>query len=220
MFVSSIKRFSDLSTHNLFELGERSKDNNYRILYEKIKSPSDRFLYGLEAFILTLTGIGLAFSFVRKRWEVALYGKITHYVNEESLPKIIQRTNAFTQDFFNQEINSLIYDESTLKDLLRFDGIDLNCNNATGLNPLHLAVNNNQLNIFHLLLDRKVNINARSGDNWTALHVATSKGNVEAIKLLLSNGADVKEKDAKGSTALHLAEIKGNQEVIDMLINQ
>jgi ankyrin repeat protein len=225
MFTSGVESFKDLSKTNLFEIDERIDKKidgkAYRILYEKMKSPKDRFLHGLGAFILTLTGVGFAFHFVRQRWQSALYGKITHYVDEESLPEIIKKTEACTQEFFTQEIEKAIgtSDGNTLQDLLRFE-MNLNCNNAEGLNPLHLAVLSNQPDIVQLLLDRKVNIEARSEEGLTALYLAAMCNNQQIVNLLIQKGADVNAKDTKGCTPLIEVAFADKQGIVELLIQK
>lgn len=70
--------------------------------------------------------------------------------------------------------------------------------------PLHIAVNNNQLEAVKFLLSCRANPNARDCHQKTPLMLAASKMDIEAARLLIAAGCDVDSQDDQGMCALHL----------------
>jgi ankyrin repeat protein len=85
------------------------------------------------------------------------------------------------------------------------------------VNMLITAVNNNDIGIVKLLIDKKADVNWKDGFNTTALMYAASKGNREIVKLLLENDADVNATDGQGNTVLSAAKESKNEEVIRII---
>jgi ankyrin repeat protein len=66
---------------------------------------------------------------------------------------------------------------------------------------LHRVVEEEQIEIIRLLLDRNVEINSLDADGNTPLHLAGKIKNKEIISLLLNNGADTQYKNNFGEVA-------------------
>jgi hypothetical protein len=104
------------------------------------------------------------------------------------------------------------------------EGADVNAKDGYGSIPLHFAVEQGNLDVARLLLDRGANVNAKSGaplagpiTGRTPLHIAVAQGNFEITRLLLDRGADINAKDGRGSTPLSLATGGGNGKIIRLL---
>ena len=70
--------------------------------------------------------------------------------------------------------------------------------------PLHVALENGNVTVARLLLERGADINAKHKEN-TALHRAIEKRDYEVAQLLVAEGADVAAHNLRGITPLHLA---------------
>jgi uncharacterized protein len=84
-------------------------------------------------------------------------------------------------------------------------------------NMLITAINNNNLEITKLLINKKADVNWKDGFNTTALMYAASKGNKEIVLFLLESGADVRATDGQGNTVLTAAKESKNEEVIKLI---
>lgn len=81
--------------------------------------------------------------------------------------------------------------------------------------PLHLAVNQGNVELVKALLDQNVDVNRVTFYGDTALINAAYTKNVAIIKLLLKKGADVNLKNNEGQTVMHFA----TSEIIPLLLN-
>ena len=70
--------------------------------------------------------------------------------------------------------------------------------------PLHVALENGNMIVARLLLERGADINAKHKES-TALHRAIEKGDYEVAQLLVDEGADTAAHNLRGITPLHLA---------------
>lgn len=84
---------------------------------------------------------------------------------------------------------------------------------------LHIAAQDNQIEIIKRLLKNGANPNARNELDQTPLLLAALNGHEEAAKLLLANGAEVNAQDYSGLTALHLSAQYGHVKVMDQLFD-
>ncbi|XP_018321808.1 GA-binding protein subunit beta-1 [Agrilus planipennis] len=87
-----------------------------------------------------------------------------------------------------------------------------------GTSPLHLAAQNNHLDVCCLLLRAGISKDARTKVDRTPLHMAAYKGHYEIVECLLTNGAEVNCKDLLGMTPLHWAVQNAHIEVVSLLI--
>jgi uncharacterized protein len=71
---------------------------------------------------------------------------------------------------------------------------------------LHVAVQQNQLELTQALIGDGAGVNALTDDHLTPLHMAAQNGNVTISRLLLEHGAEINALDLKGWTPLDRAE--------------
>jgi ankyrin repeat protein len=87
--------------------------------------------------------------------------------------------------------------------------------------PLHLACQNNNIEIVHELIKYGALVNGKQFRNVpSCLWVACYRGHTELVKILLSYGADKNFKDIKKKTPLDIAKDKGYTEIIEILSKQ
>jgi len=91
-------------------------------------------------------------------------------------------------------------------------------NNVAYCNPLHDAIDDQEIVIVGQLIAQGVDINAIDDDGYSPLMHCVWVDNSEITELLLKKGADIKVKDADGSTALELAAESGSRSVVDVLL--
>ena len=99
-------------------------------------------------------------------------------------------------------------------------GADVNCLDEHGSNSLHIATQNNCIEIVEALIAAKININALTPDGWTAMHFAAVRGYEEIAKMLIEAGIDVRVAGLRYKrTALHYAADQGRSNVVYLLLN-
>lgn len=92
------------------------------------------------------------------------------------------------------------------------------------ITPLHLAVQEKQLNVIRLLIENKVNINARTKKdlgfpgNETPLYWAVEFRFPEIVRLLLENGANPNLKSSIGTSPLSVAAGVGDESIVKLLL--
>lgn len=118
--------------------------------------------------------------------------------------------------FFNEILFNNI---ESIKNFLK-KGVDVNTKNHNGFTPLHIAVQNEQIDIVQLLVDLKADVNIKSSQGSTALHYAVEIGNNDIVKILL-NGENccVNATSIDGTTPLHIAAKKGSIRIVEDLLN-
>jgi len=94
----------------------------------------------------------------------------------------------------------------------------VNATNNRGKTALHLAAENNRLNIVRILLDHEALVHARSDGGWTALHNAADKGHKHIASLLLKYNASINARTSSGMTALHWCARNGHIEMVKLLL--
>jgi uncharacterized protein len=86
---------------------------------------------------------------------------------------------------------------------------------------LAMAVQNNDLETLHLLVQSGVAVNATTPDRAaTVLMMAVRTGIPELVKFLLENGADVNITNRDGETALFFAVYHGRADLVNMLLDK
>jgi|GEM_PF-6764247 len=88
--------------------------------------------------------------------------------------------------------------------------IDVNCQDKCNNTPLYVAVENGNLSIAKLLIEKGAKVNAQDIDLLTPLHEASRKANIEIMQLLIEKGADINCKDCDQETPLHYAAAVNN----------
>ena len=97
-----------------------------------------------------------------------------------------------------------------LAKMLIQNGANVNAVNQNSLTPLHLAVNDDEIDVAKILIENGANIELQDNEGLTPFHQAYSKNDSEFAKLLIQNGANIDAIDVEGDTALHYA-VDNNQ---------
>ena len=103
-------------------------------------------------------------------------------------------------------------------DLAGFLPHDANQTDETGMSPLHLAVDMEQIEAVRALLAAGAKTDAVDAQRSTPLHYAALLGSDELVTLLLSHGAEALAKDEDGKTASTLARGEGHSALADRLL--
>lgn len=88
-----------------------------------------------------------------------------------------------------------------------------------GNSPLHVAVENGNLEIVQVLLNAGAKINSKNSEKRTPLMMLDEDANVELVNLLLRYKAKINLADKEGNTALILASEWANADILQALIN-
>jgi len=121
------------------------------------------------------------------------------------------------QKKFIEEIQKKLYDKVTERLNKNFDP---NFCSETGETPLTIAIQNNDMEVFNILIKNGALINFRMNakNYWmTPLHYAITVRNREMIWSLIKEGACVDEYDTRGYTPLYLAVVNDENEYIKLL---
>jgi ankyrin repeat protein len=95
----------------------------------------------------------------------------------------------------------------------------VNCQDANGMTPLHVASRSGAINIVLALLERSADPSLASFDgSKTPLHLAVEAGHVDIVWLLVRYCTRVDIPDVRGWTRLAIACADGNAEIIRVLM--
>ena len=97
----------------------------------------------------------------------------------------------------------------------------MNLNSITNYQrtPLHLAAENNHVDIIRLLISSGANMNPRDHHKCTPLMLAAKKNACEALRYLLISRSDIRLVDYRSWTALHYAAYLNNPHAVKILVN-
>ena len=98
-------------------------------------------------------------------------------------------------------------------------GADKHAVDTLNYTPLHIAVQNNRLDVVQYFVSIKCSLNRRGIGNFTPLHVAANYGYVDILETLIKGGADVDCQDAAGNTPLILTARLRHYSAMKALIN-
>jgi len=76
--------------------------------------------------------------------------------------------------------------------------------------PLHLAAQNDDVEVTHMLIRAEVPMDPRNQNERTPIHIACYEGHLEIVEALLDAGANAEVQDEEAYTPLHLAAIDGH----------
>lgn len=77
--------------------------------------------------------------------------------------------------------------------------------NSDGMTPLHLAVQQGNIDILERLIDRKADVNAQNKDGMTPLHLAVQQDSADILDRLINRKADVNAQNKDGATPIIIA---------------
>jgi ankyrin repeat protein len=98
-------------------------------------------------------------------------------------------------------------------------GADINLQNDIGLNPLLIAIFNNDKPLFEFLMSQKPNIEIQDSLKRSPLHVATIQNNFFMLKALVEKKASLESRDINGWTPLFFAINNNNLALSEYLIH-
>lgn len=86
--------------------------------------------------------------------------------------------------------------------------------------PLHLAVEDGDIKLAKLCLDKGANVNAHKVNMSTPLHLAATGGDLEIVKMLIEHDANIEAKNASQETPLHRAAQFNRVDIVEFLLNR
>ena len=100
------------------------------------------------------------------------------------------------------------------------NGADANQPGLKGMNALHLACYNNQIEVVNLLNKLSVTLDYNAVDEAgnSALHYAASSGSLRCTEFLLNNGANINGTNAKMATPIMMATLYSQSNLIETLM--
>lgn len=96
-------------------------------------------------------------------------------------------------------------DKQLIQDLLQKGSLNLDAVDEDGQPPLHVAVQEQQIEIAEMLLEAGASIEQTGYHGWRCIHIAASLGNLEVVEWCLQRGADVNTQTSTGQQAIHKA---------------
>ncbi|CAH1996941.1 unnamed protein product [Acanthoscelides obtectus] len=87
-----------------------------------------------------------------------------------------------------------------------------------GTSPLHLAAQNNHLEVVEVLLNAGISRDARTKVDRTPLHMAAYEGHLQIVDILVKYGSDIDCKDLLGMTPLHWAVQNSHIDIVEYLL--
>ena len=95
-------------------------------------------------------------------------------------------------------------DGDLVDDLLSYRA-DPTATDDVGQTPLHIATQENRIQIMTSLLRAEAKIESLSRQGWSPMHVAAMNASIEALELLLESGANINIENGRGQTPLSIA---------------
>jgi ankyrin repeat protein len=110
-------------------------------------------------------------------------------------------------------------DLKKVREIIEKDPSQINIQDSSGWNPLHLASGKGHIEIVEFLLNHGADTELENIHGQRPLWLAAKFGRYETIKTLLEHGAKVNHKDKHGRTPLHDAAMWSGEQVINLLIS-
>ena len=98
--------------------------------------------------------------------------------------------------------------------------IDLNIQNKEKETPLSICLNNKNLEMAMILLNKKVNIKTRNKGDLSPLMISCKLGYIDIVKKILEMGGDINEKNILGETPLSIAQMYHHDELAMLLLSR
>ncbi|CAF1211741.1 unnamed protein product [Didymodactylos carnosus] len=106
-----------------------------------------------------------------------------------------------------------------IQSLLSIQMCNVNAMDSNGIIPLREAVEFNQLDCVHLLLQRNADPNIKDKNGRTCYHLAAMKGYCDILELILPYCKDINVKDLENTTSLYKATYYEMYDAVKLLIN-
>jgi hypothetical protein len=121
--------------------------------------------------------------------------------------KEVEEIEGFFFNVYEALQYAVIHDDARAVQSFIDQGVSVNTQeDITGESLLHLAVQNNAVNVINVLLNNQANINIIDNKGNTPLHYATQLSNQDIIQLLLEKGANTNIKNHEGKLAVDYAD--------------
>ena len=100
-------------------------------------------------------------------------------------------------------------------------GADIYLKNNAGMNCLHIAALNGNLNLCKILIDKhNFDFDMVDYNGFSTLHYSARYGSYKLIRYFADMGADINLKNHNGCNCLHIAALYGHLNLCKMLINK
>ncbi|WP_375603618.1 ankyrin repeat domain-containing protein [Wolbachia endosymbiont of Anurida maritima] len=99
------------------------------------------------------------------------------------------------------------------------DKKDVNVKNDKGNTPLHLAVEEGNLEAVKHLIEKGADLNAPDKHGWTPLYYAVYSGNIDVVRFLIDQGADYNITDNEG-TPVYYAFQYGHVRIVKYFVEE
>ena len=117
--------------------------------------------------------------------------------------------------FFKNKISPRELNDLLIKDPTKINSID-----EKGETLLSNALNNNQKEIYDIILNSpSLNLKYKDNNGNSYIHLAVMNQNEKVVKALIKKGINLNMQNKLGNTALHLAYELGDNEIITLLTN-
>ncbi|GFR24743.1 hypothetical protein TNCT_330431 [Trichonephila clavata] len=99
------------------------------------------------------------------------------------------------------------------------DKKDVNVKNDKGNTPLHLAVEEGNLEAVKHLIEKGADLNVPDKHGWTPLYYAVYSGNINVVRFLIDQGADYNITDNEG-TPVYYAFQYGHVRIVKYFVEE
>lgn len=96
-------------------------------------------------------------------------------------------------------------------------GVPVDSSDEGGNTALMFAAMNNQIDLVHLLVQKRAELNKQGGAGWAPLHFAAQVNATDAIRILVQQGASTNIRTIDGHTPLDLAHRYSSKEAVILL---
>ena len=96
----------------------------------------------------------------------------------------------------------------------------IGCINRDKETALHLAVENNHIDIVELCIKKGFKVNSERENMISPLHLACTSGMIDIAKLLVENGANIESTNSLKETPLHRASMFNRTDIIEYLLSE
>ena len=217
---------------------ENNKYNNEERDYEQdifyiMENKRDEVFINNQIKILENKNIDLSILIEEKTKNSLVISSVYYNLTEVSIYLIDYFRNKFNSstkflDYLNlrniKGYDALLYSayrgNYTIFKKLLDNGANLNTNNITGLNLLHLATQENRINIITALMEKYIfDINKQDNHGNTALHWAVYFNNQQCIDYLIHYNININIMDNNNCTAMDIAVKRENENLIVKIKN-